>query len=96
VAGAGLLSVGRAAFLHNVVIVHEDGCFENGWCLCTIMPHYVTKLWEKIFGMSCEAYVFLLVRWASSLAVGLLFFLYNLYSCLSNSQCAWCAVGQKP
>ena len=28
--------------------------------LCTIMPHYVTKLWEKkITGMSCEAYVFL-------------------------------------
>lgn len=55
-AGAGLLSDGRAAFLHNVIIVHEDGCFENGWCLCTIMPHYVTKLWEK-FLLPCTIYL---------------------------------------
>ena len=40
-------ALGVAAFLHNVIIVHPRFCFEIGFSLCTIMPHYVTKLWEK-------------------------------------------------
>ena len=40
-------AVGGAAFLHNVIIVHPRFCFEMGFSLCTIMPHYVTKLGEK-------------------------------------------------
>ena len=52
-------ALGVAAFLHNVIIVHPRFCFEIGFSLCTIMPHYVTKLGKKITGMSCEAYVFL-------------------------------------
>jgi len=48
VAGAGLSSVGRAAFLHNVII---GQCTLSFWktyfFYCPIMPHYVKKLWEK-------------------------------------------------
>ena len=40
-------ALGVAAFLHNVIIVHPRFCFEIGFPLCTIMPHYVTKLGEK-------------------------------------------------
>jgi hypothetical protein len=40
-------ALGVAAFLHNVIIVHPRFCFEIGFSLCTIMPHYVTKLGEK-------------------------------------------------
>jgi hypothetical protein len=40
-------AVGVAAFLHNVIIVHPRFCFELGFSLCTIMPHYVKKLWGK-------------------------------------------------
>ena len=40
-------ALGVAAFLHNVIIVHPRICFEAGFSLCTIMPHYVTKLGGK-------------------------------------------------
>ena len=40
-------AVGGAAFLHNVIIVHPRFCFEMEFSLCTIMPHYVTKLGGK-------------------------------------------------
>lgn len=39
--GIAAKSVGRAAFLHNVIIMASP--LPEG----IIMPHYVTKLWEK-------------------------------------------------
>ena len=47
-AGAGLLSVGRAAFLHNVIIgLCTLSFWKTEFFYCPIMPHYVKKLWEK-------------------------------------------------
>jgi hypothetical protein len=48
VAGAGLSSVGRAAFLYNVIIGQCTLSFwKTEFFYCPIMPHYVKKLWEK-------------------------------------------------
>ena len=54
-AGAGLLSVGRAAFLHNVIIGLAESLSEVLNHFSPIMPHYVKKLWGK-FLLPCAIF----------------------------------------